>query len=122
MSRGFLSTISGWDATIFKLKEYSKAIQCFTTSIEMEPRLAHGRYWLGRTYLKQKSYSDALSNISDAIEINPDEPSYYIRKIRVLIESGNFDQAMEQIGPVTEIILKDRKLAITIFDELKISK
>lgn len=74
-------------------------------------------YLLSRAYLETKQYNLSLNSINKAISLNPDNLSYQMFKIEVLIKAKKFSDAKKQIEK-----FEKTKLLITFKPKLEIQR
>lgn len=66
--------------TAYSDKNYTKAIELYTSAININPMDDEGYYWRGNSLYAQGKYSEAIVDYSQAIDINPNgEQAYYYR-------------------------------------------
>ncbi len=50
----------------------------------------------GNEFYKKKKFPEAIAHYSSAIELNPEEVTYYSNLAAVYVELGEYDKAIEQ--------------------------
>ncbi len=55
----------------FLMEDYSSADQWLTKSVELDPRDAHARYYLGRTKYNEKHFADAVRIFKECLDLDP---------------------------------------------------
>lgn len=79
--------------------EYNKAIQDFTEVIRLKPDYyEEGYIGCSLAYFYMKDYENALANIDQAAEINPDIPGTYIVRGLVYRDKDDLDKAMSEFN------------------------
>lgn len=57
----------------------------------------------GNAFYKAKDFPKAISAYSEAIELNPKEPTFYTNLAAVYFEMGDYDNTIEQCDKVIQM-------------------
>ena len=89
---------------LYELKRYEAAVDCATQSIELDDSF-HVAYRIrGNAYYELGMYSEAFSDCQQAIDIFEADLQAHFCQINILIEVGEFKDALEHIDSVEEQI------------------
>lgn len=89
-------------------KEYSKAVQSLTECLEFDADHSEARILLAEVYEQLARYDEAITVLSEGIEISPRNEAFYSRKIQLLTKTNKISDAMEFIDSISSsyIIVK----------------
>lgn len=79
---------------LYNTKKYDEAAKLYNELLQDEPE-APIYAALSDTHKDAGDYQQALDNIEKALELNPDEASYLIKKAVILLSLGEYDKAIE---------------------------
>ena len=72
---------------------YERAIQDFTTAIEMDGDFAEAYYDRGFSYYEVGLNEEAIADLTRAIELNPEAARYYARRSLAYVFTDHIDLA-----------------------------
>jgi Flp pilus assembly protein TadD len=79
----------------YQRKAYEKAVTLFKLATTAQPDHAAALRYLGNSYLKVKSYTDALIALRRAIDLEPGDKESFFATAECYNELGNSDQALK---------------------------
>jgi serine/threonine protein kinase len=84
-------------------RNYEKAVDLFSTAIELEPHVS--RYYVerARAYLGLERYDDAVADCTTAIQIRPTSGPAYYERGNVHAAQGDLDQAIADYDKAIEL-------------------
>lgn len=80
----------------FNQKNFEKGVAEFSNDVNANPNNATAHYYLGRLYLVQDNYRNALVHLREAVAIEPDDPDYRFWLGVAYGESGNPIEEQQQ--------------------------
>jgi tetratricopeptide (TPR) repeat protein len=83
-------------------KEYTKAIQAFSHSLEIIPENAYVLRNRAEEYIRLKQVEAAAADLERAANLEPDHPFLFLRKGDLAIIQGNYLEAIEHLSKATE--------------------
>ncbi|MBO5299369.1 MAG: leucine-rich repeat domain-containing protein [Clostridia bacterium] len=99
-----------YDEAVISLeeKEYSKTVQSLTECLEFDPDHDDARLLLAEVYEELARYDEAVTVLSEGIELSPRNEAFYSKKIQLLTQTNKISDAMEFINSISSsyIIVK----------------
>jgi len=85
--------------------KYEKAITDFNKAVELDPKYNPYNILLSRglSYVSVQGYKEAEIDLTNAIQIAPNNPSAYIVRGKVYYDQGNFKEAINDYAKAVEI-------------------
>ena len=77
-------------------RRYADAVSLYSQAIEIEPQNAANYYKLFRVHSRLRSYVSALTDITNAVEVDPNQKDYRFQKAKLLVTLGRCEEAVEQ--------------------------
>ncbi len=87
----------------FTLSEYSKAINDFTTAIQMAPKDTRVYTNRGLTYRMMKKYDESLKDFNKSLELNPLWPDTFYGRSLTYYDLGDIHHALEDCDKAISI-------------------
>ena len=56
---------------LYQKEDYKRARIQFKNAVQVDPKFAEGRLWLGKTEIKLKKFKQAFGSLTQAVELNP---------------------------------------------------
>ncbi len=81
---------------------YADAAHVFTRAVSTFPNEPRAHYWLGLVSFHAASYTQAVEELSRAIELDSGFKDAYMIRARVLNETKDFDRTLRDLDRVTE--------------------
>lgn len=82
--------------------QYEDALKFYREAVALEPENALNHYKLFRVHQRMRKYSDALKDLSRALELKPDSKDYRMQKVKLLKSLGQCEQALVVIQPLKD--------------------
>lgn len=82
--------------------QYEDALKFYREAVALEPENALNHYKLFRVHQRMRKYSDALKDLSRALELKPDSKDYRMQKVKLLKSLGQCEQALVVIQPLED--------------------
>jgi tetratricopeptide (TPR) repeat protein len=101
--KNYMKAYSGRAAVYYELKDFPKAIKDAEYVLGKDPANFKAYYILGNCYNDMNILDKSLSNYDQAIELNPDEPSFYLKRAVVRGKQGNFENCLKDLNICLEI-------------------
>lgn len=76
-------------------RKYSEAATHYTRACEMEPQNAANHFKLYRVHARMKQTMNAITDLNNAINLDPSKSTYRIERAKVLVSVGQCEEAME---------------------------
>ncbi|MGB3467081.1 MAG: tetratricopeptide repeat protein [Cyclobacteriaceae bacterium] len=77
----------------FLIEDYSKALDMFNRSLEINDRNSAAHYKIAEIYLLDEKYLDALPHALKAKELDPNNKYYYILNAKLHVQIGDYPRA-----------------------------
>ena len=77
-------------------RRYADAVSLYSQAIEIEPQNAANYYKLFRVHSRLRNYVSALTDITNAVEVDPNQKDYRFQKAKLLVTLGRCEEAVEQ--------------------------
>ena len=77
-------------------RRYADAVSLYSQAIETEPQNAANYYKLFRVHSRLRNYVSALTDITNAVEVDPNQKDYRFQKAKLLVTLGRCEEAVEQ--------------------------
>merc|ERR1719491_2915578 len=84
-------------------RKFKEAVSYYKKAILLEPENAANYFKLFRVHSRMRNLSDALNDISKAVEADPDHIDYRVQKAKTLMSVGRCDEASSEF-----LIAEDR--------------
>jgi tetratricopeptide (TPR) repeat protein len=81
--------------TRFNAGDFDGAIQEFQTAIDLNPKKAHGYYYLGMCYVQMGRPGEAVGTLEAAVDIAPDDERMKVELARAHAMTGNLARAAD---------------------------
>jgi tetratricopeptide (TPR) repeat protein len=83
-------------------RRFDEAVTYYSQAIDVEPSNAANYYKLFRVHSRMRNYISALTDISNACEMDPQQAEYRFQKAKLLVNLGRCDEAVEQHKIIVE--------------------
>lgn len=84
-------------------RKYSEAASYYSQAIKAEPQNANNYYKLYSVHKRTRSLSEALSDISSAVELDGSKFDWRIQKAKLLVDLGRCEEAAAEYGEARKL-------------------
>jgi tetratricopeptide (TPR) repeat protein len=95
------------------LGDYDKAIEDYTTALNLDPRSSLAHQNRGNTYVEKGDLNAALADFSRSIKLNPDSAAVWNSRAFVWCSLSNFDAALSDCARAVQLNAQDANVYIT---------
>lgn len=100
----------------FVAGDYNKAIGFYSKCIKLEPSNIQNYYKRFRVYSKMQKYSQALSDLDSALELDPKFSQALGRRAKLNLQLGNFETAIKDANDLIKVD-KDSSIAKSVITD-----
>lgn len=83
-------------------RKYTEAVSYYSKACELEPQNAANYYKLFRVHSRMRRSVDALTDLNEAIALDPSHATYRKERAKLLVTLGQCDQAVEDYNELSE--------------------
>ncbi|MBV6478130.1 MAG: hypothetical protein HGGPFJEG_00878 [Ignavibacteria bacterium] len=94
------------------MKNYPKAIDDFTTVINLGKNNPDGYIYRGNTYVLQRNLPSALTDFSDAIRYGPDNIEGYLGRARAYVLMEDYPSALKDVNLAVGVAPRDARVYV----------
>jgi len=80
---------------------YQEALSYYQKAAQIEPDNSVNFYKLFRVHNRMRKYVDALKDVTQALQVDPNKPDYRLQKAKLLVSLGRCDQAVQEYTILT---------------------
>jgi tetratricopeptide (TPR) repeat protein len=84
-------------------REYEKAIEDYSSAIELDPRNVVARQDRAYVWSAKKQYDKAIADLDLAIRLRPDDAVLYFDRGRAWHQTGDFDKAIDDFSEAVSL-------------------
>lgn len=96
-----------WGVALYEKGERPQAIEKLTRAVELEPRAARARYYLGVAYIDEGRYDEAIKVLKDILTRDINNPLVFSQIARAYEGKKDYKTALQNLDYIIEFIDAD---------------